>query len=159
MKKDGPTVVVEVDCPVAAPIEVAWEVLTDYDNMTSFLPNLEVSHVEARNGNSLQVHQKGKSGRGPFAIHYDNLREVDLVPMSEIRSRLISGDLKASIFTTRIASDESRIHIVNTGRYIPNMWVPPMLGPSIIEAETKKHFELIRAEILRRSAIRGNGGR
>jgi len=33
------------------------------------------------------------------------------------------------------------------------VWVPPLIGPAVIEAETRKQFEEIRAEILRRSAL------
>jgi hypothetical protein len=32
------------------------------------------------------------------------------------------------------------IHIINNGRYVPKVWVPPVLGPAIIEAETQKQF-------------------
>jgi uncharacterized membrane protein YGL010W len=39
------------------------------------------------------------------------------------------------------------------GRYTPNMWVPPIIGPALITAETQKQFGEIRAEILRRSAM------
>jgi hypothetical protein len=51
----------------------------------------------------LTVRQKGKVTRGPLSFAFDNVREVELVPVAEIRSRLVSGDLKASFFTTRIA--------------------------------------------------------
>jgi hypothetical protein len=32
------------------------------------------------------------------------------------------------------------------------MWVPPFIGPALIEGETRKQFSEIRAEILRRGA-------
>jgi hypothetical protein len=32
------------------------------------------------------------------------------------------------------------------------MWVPPWIGPAVIESETRSQFGEIRAEILRRSA-------
>jgi hypothetical protein len=44
------------------------------------------------------------------------------------------------------------VHILNTGHFVPNVWVPPLIGPSVIAAETRKQFDEIRAEILRRSA-------
>ena len=75
-----------------------------------------------------------------------------MVPHSEIRSRMVSGDFKASSFITRIVIVDGRIHIINQGRYTPNIWVPPFIGPALIEAETRKQFAEIRAEILRRSA-------
>ena len=125
IRKEGPAVVVEVICPVDAPGSIVWEVLTDYDHMAKFLSNLEYSSVEDTAGNVLRVHQKGKASRGPLTLTFDMVREVELVPHSEIRSRLISGDLKASDFVTRIVVTAEGVNIVHSGRYVPKMWVPP----------------------------------
>jgi hypothetical protein len=154
VKKNGPEVAVDVDCPVNASVAVTWEVLTDYDHMSEFLSDLQHSSVQARDGHTLQVFQKGKAERGLLSITFENLREVELVPYQEIRSRLISGDLKASAFTTRVVDDGTLIHIINSGRYTPKIWVPPVIGPTLIEAETRKHFGELRNEILRRHALR-----
>ena len=151
--KDGQNITVDVDCPVDAPWSLVWEVLTDYDHMAEFVSNLEFSGVKHAEGNLLRVHQKGKASRGPLTLTFDNVREIELVPSSEIRSRLISGDMKASDFVTRIAEVAGRVHIVNSGNYTPNMWVPPIIGPVLIEAETQKQFGEIRSEILRRKAL------
>ncbi len=151
--KDGQNITVDVDCPVDAPWSVVWEVLTDYDHMAEFISNLEFSGVKDMAGNMLRVHQKGRASRGPLTLTFDNVREIELVPTREIRSRLISGDMKASDFVTRIVEIAARIHIVNSGHYTPNMWVPPIIGPALIEAETQKQFGEIRSEILRRSAL------
>jgi hypothetical protein len=154
VKKEGPEVVVDVDCPVNASAAVAWEVLTDYDHMSEFLSNVQSSSVQSRDGRMLQVHQKGKASRGLLSISFENLRAVELVPYQEIRSRLISGDMKASAFTTRIVDDGTGVHIINSGRYTPKIWVPPVIGPTLIADETRKHFGELRTEILRRSALR-----
>lgn len=155
VKKEGAEVAVDVDCPVNASVAVAWEVLTDYDHMSEFLSNVQSSSVQARDGHTLRVYQKGKATRGPLSISFENLREVVLVPFQEIRSRLISGDMKASAFTTRVVDDGTAIRIINSGRYTPKIWVPPIIGPTLIEAETRRHFGELRTEILRRDALRG----
>lgn len=153
-KKDGAEVVVEVDCPVRAPVLAVWDVLTDYDNMSRFISNLQYSGIEGRVDNVLKVRQFGKASRGPLTITFDNVREVELRPFTEVRSRLISGDLKASAFTTRLVDVDGLVHIVNSGRYTPKIWVPPVIGPALIEEETRKQFGEIRTEILRRSERR-----
>ena len=153
-KKEGAEVVVEVDCRVRAPVLTVWDVLTDYDNMSRFISNLQYSGIQGRVDNVLKVRQSGKASRGPLTIAFDNVREVELRPFTEVRSRLISGDLKASAFTTRLVEADGLVHIVNSGRYTPKMWVPPVIGPALIEAETRKQFGEIRTEILRRSERR-----
>jgi hypothetical protein len=156
-KKEGAEVVVEVDCPVRAPVLTVWDVLTDYDNMSSFISNLQYSAIQGRVDNVLKVRQSGKATRGPLSITFENVREVELRPYTEVRSRLISGDLKASAFTTRLVDVDGLVHIINSGRYTPKMWVPPLIGPAMIEAETRKQFGEIRTEILRRSERRAAG--
>ena len=152
VQKNGNEIAVRVDCPVKAPLPVVWAVLTDYDHMAQFVSNLQESAVRARDGDTLQVFQKGKASRGLLSFSFENLREIRLVPYREIRSRLISGNLKSSEFTTSVVDNGQEIHIHNSGHFIPNIWVPPLIGPSVIEAETRKQFDELRAEILRRSA-------
>ena len=153
VRKNGPQVAVDVVCPVDAPAPVVWEVLTDYEHMPQFISNIATSEVEDTAGNVLRVRQKGKATRGPLTLTFDIVREIELVPQSEIRSRLISGDFKSSDFVTKIVVTETGVHIVNNGRYTPNVWVPPFIGPAVIEAETQKQYGEIRTEILRRSAM------
>jgi hypothetical protein len=153
VRKEGAGVAIDVDCPVDAPLQIVWEVMTDYPQMPNFISNIQYSAVEETTGNVLRVRQKGKASRGPLTLSYDMTREVELVPQREIRSRLISGDLKSSDFVTRIEPRDGVIHIINNGHYVPKVWVPPVLGPAMIEAETQKQFGEFRTEILRRSAM------
>jgi len=155
VRKEGDAVHVAVDCPVRAPPEVAWDVMTDYDNMSKFISNLTESAVRMRMGNRLQVAQKGKASRGPLSISFQNMREIELVPKTEIRSKMISGDNMPAEFVTRIEERDGVTHVMHAGRYTPSMWVPPGIGPSLIEAETRKQYGEIRAEILKRAGKRG----
>ena len=148
----GADVLVDIDCPVRAPPRIVWNVLTDYDNMARFISNLQTSGIERRTDNVLTVRQTGKVNRGLFSFAFDNVREIELIPPTEIRSRLVSGDFKASAFTTRIVEVDGIVHVMNSGRYTPNLWVPPLLGPALIEGETRRQYGEIRTEIMRRAA-------
>lgn len=161
VEKDGGTIRVNVDCPVRAPAAVAWDVLTDYDNMVKFVTNLTQSSVRMRMGNRAQVFQKGKASRGPLSIAFENLREVEFTPKSEIRSRIVSGEPMPAEFVTRIEERDGQVHVVHTGHYTPSIWVPPGIGPAIIEAETRRQYGEIRSEIERRASAkdaRAGGG-
>lgn len=151
-RKDGATITVEVDCPVNAPRAVVWDVLTDYDHMAKFISNLEVSAVRMRMGDRLQVHQKGKASRGPLTFPFESVREIEFVPQTEIRSKMVSGDTMPASFTTRIETAGNQLHIVHTGTYTPSIWVPPVVGPALIEMETRRQYGEIRDEIVRRAA-------
>src|ERR1700686_4160797 len=100
--------------------------------MARFVTNLEESNVRARDGDTLQVFQKGKATRGLLTFAFENLREIQLVPHQEIRSRLIRGNLKSPEFPPRVVDDGTQVHILNSVRFVPNVWVPPLIGPSMI---------------------------
>ena len=153
VRQVGRQVIVDVALPVDAAASEAWRVLTDYDNMATFISNLEVSKVVDRDGNTLTVMQKGKASRGPLTFSFENVRQIVLTPYSEIRSHLISGDLEASEFMTRLIDHGASVGITNHGEFIPNVWVPPLIGPAMIAAETRKQFAQLRTEILRRKAL------
>ena len=149
--KEGPVINVEVDCPVAAQRAIVWDVLTDYDNMSKFISNLEQSVVRLRAANRLIVYQKGKASRGPLTFPFENVRDIELVPEREIRSRMTSGDAMPAEFTTKVEERSGKLHIVHTGKYTPKTWIPPLVGPMLIEDETRKQYGEIRDEIVRRS--------
>jgi hypothetical protein len=152
VQKHGDWIKVEVDFLVDASPAQAWNVLTDYDHMDQIVSNIAQSRIIKRDGDRLEVAQKGKAGVGPLSINFENVREIVLVPLHEIRSRMISGDMKSSEFTTRITSEGELTRITNKGEYLPAVFVPPVIGPAFIEAETRKQFQELRSEMLRRKA-------
>ncbi len=152
VQRRGDTIVVDVEAPVTAPSKQAWLVLTDYEHMASFISNLKLSVVVSRAANHLEVRQVGEARKGPLTFAFETVRGVDLVPEREIHSQLISGDFKSYEFTTQIVEQGNRTVILNHGEYVPNRWVPPVIGPAMIAAETRKQYAEIRAEIMRRAA-------
>src|ERR1700730_9984805 len=152
VKKNGAIIVVDVEMLVRASPLATWDVLTDYDHMAQFVTNVESSKINDRKGNTLVVAQKSGTAFGLLKFSFDNVREVELVPHSEIRSNLISGDMKASAFTTRIMSDGRGVtRVINHGEFVPTMWVPPVIGTAFLESETRRQFHELRTEIMRRA--------
>ena len=152
VKKNGETIVVDVEMAVRASPLAAWDELTDYDHMAQFVDNVQASRITDRKGNTLVVAQKSATAFGLLKFSFDNVREVELVPHSEIRSKLISGDMKASAFTTRIMSDGGGgARVLNHGEFVPTMWVPPVIGTAFLETQTRKQFHELRNEIIRRT--------
>jgi hypothetical protein len=150
-EKDGENIIIDVEMRVRAPLPLVWDVFTDYDHMTRFVSSVSSSEITSRNGNTLHVAQKSSTQLGLLKFSFDNVRQIELVPHTEIRSRLVSGDMKDSAFTTRLMSDSdatTRVH--NHGVFIPTMWVPPVVGTAFLESQTRKQFFELRKEILRR---------
>ena len=148
--QDG-KVVLDVSASVAAEREQVWAVLTDYEHMAGFVSNLKSSAVIGHDNNALQVEQSGEARAGLLHFAFHSIRSVELVAPQEIRSHLVSGDFKSYEATTRLtAQDGGHTLIAFHGEYVPNRWVPPGIGPSLIKSETGKQYDELIAEIHRR---------
>jgi hypothetical protein len=154
----GEAVFVDVRFAVPVSLQEAWAVLTDYDGMPGFVSNLSSSAVVARSGGTLQVEQTGKADYGPWSFSFDTMREIRLFPYHEIRSRLLHGSLKKLDGVTTLTSEGAGTVVTYHGESIPNMWIPPIAGPTFIAHETEEQFQEMRKEILRRRHGM-NGGR
>lgn len=149
--RQGESFRIEIDMFTAAPPARAWHVLTDFDRMAAFIPNLERSRIVERNGNRLRVEQQGKAWFGPFSISFGSTRDIELQPPHEIRARQISGTARAMTSTMRLIPSgngtrlEYRAELTPDGGYLPQM-----VGPAAIRHETAEQFSAILQEMLRR---------
>ena len=146
----GKTIVVDVRMGVHVDVAQAWAVLTDYAHMARFVSDLKVSEVLAANDNVLLVHQAGETRFGLLRFAYDTVRKIALTPMVEIDSELVRGDFKSYRFSTRLFPSVDGCIVVNHGEYVPDRWVPPVLGPALIEQATRKQYEQLGAEMVSR---------
>lgn len=152
VERHGESVVVDVEAHMPGALRDAWAVFTDYDNMASFIGNLTASKVLERKGNALEVMQSGQTKVAFLTFGFEAIRAVELEPMREIRSSFVSGDFKSYSSTTSFAPTDHGTRIRHHGEYVPRKWLPPLVGPAVIERETKKQYQEFAAEIERRIA-------
>jgi len=157
--RDGDTFAVTVELTVEATPEQVFAVLTDYDHMSRFVSNVLESRVVRREGDRIAVEQKSQLAFGPFHLEFKNVREVEVLPSHEIRSRVTEGDMRGSSFTTTIAVKGTKTEVDNRGTFISNRWIPPLIGNALLEAETRKQFQEFRIEILRRKGAAPGPGK
>jgi len=150
LRRSGDAIEVDVDMRIEATPDEVWAVLTDYDHMASFVSNVIASRVVRHAGDTLEVEQASRLAFGPLELTFENVREATLKRPVEIRTRLLHGDMKDSTFTTRLTAENPGTHVTNHGYFIADRWIPPVIGTSVLAAETRKQFAEFRAEILRR---------
>lgn len=127
----------------AAPAAV-WKVLTDYEAMPEFVPDLQTNRVMSRNGNLAVIEQAGVA-RFLFLS-----RKINLVvqaaeePMSSIDISLVAGDMKVYACRwelTALADGGTRVSY--TGRMVPKFYVPGMLGSNIIRRDIERMMKAV----------------
>ncbi len=141
-----------VDMDVHAPVklETAWEVLTDFEHMASFIGNLNSSEVLERRDNTLRIRQSGKARFGIFSSEFSTEREIVLTPMREIRAHGTGGNLRRMDSLMRIEPEDGGVRLRYHAEVEPDFWLPPLLGPSMVRHETAEQFSAMIREMLRR---------
>jgi len=149
---EGGAVKVDVEFLVRATPEEAWAVMTDFDNASRFIAKLHESRVLSRTPDVLVVSQKGTMGFGPFTVPLESVSEIRLKPYEAIQSRMLSGNMKKYDSDTTIRREADGSRITYRVESIPDVWIPPLIGPAMVEFETRSRFRQLVEEILRRKA-------
>jgi hypothetical protein len=153
VQKNHGMLVVDVNMFVGASPSETWSVLTDYDHMAQFLPNMRSSKVIDKADGKIKLDQIGSVSYGFLSIPYEVVREIELKPDTEILSHAVSGSLKMEFATTRLQADESGARIFYHSESVPDVWVPPGIGPAFVKDEVHAQFEGLRSEIMRRKKL------
>ncbi|MBB5018898.1 carbon monoxide dehydrogenase subunit G [Chitinivorax tropicus] len=131
--------------------EEAWAVLTDFDHMARFVPNVQESTIIEKKGEQLRVHQKGRARYGLLSFGFESVRDIELKPISEIRSKAISGNVKSMNGVTRLSQDgHGSTHITFHSVSVPGVWIPPGVGIAFIKNEISEQFQGMLTEMKRR---------
>lgn len=145
-----------VEATVKAPVsrQTAWEVLVDYDHMTTILSNLTASQVARRNGNTLIVRQEGIARFGLFSYPFQVEREIRLEPMQRILTRNLSGSLKRMESEVRLkpSGNGSPVVIEYRAEFVFGSILAGLFAVSFLNHEVEEQFQSMLAEMKRRDA-------
>lgn len=143
---------VRVDGFVRATPQQIWKVLTDYDAMHIFVPDLTSSKVISRNGNEVIVAQEGKASFLFISKKIHLVLRVTEQPFSRIDIALVSGNMKqyASHWDLLPITREgvfAGTRISYFGKLEPDFFAPSLFGSSMVETSVKKMVEAMIVEI------------
>lgn len=148
----------EVDATgtVQASLPRVWRILTNYERMTEFVPDMESCKVLSRNGNEVIIEQFG------VARFLFMNRTIHLIvrateqPMSSIDIALISGDMKhyESRWELIPVPETGGTRIVYHGKLLPNFYVPGLIGSKMIRSDIERMMGAVLARLDRRDDAR-----
>ena len=154
VEKNGPANVVDASFFVPATPQQAWEVLTDWNNLAGFMTNIKASSIVSQSGNTARVKQTGRAKLWPFSFDIEIEREIELFPFEKMQFRLLGGDFDKMEGELHLVAEPAGTRIVSHTESIPKFWIPPLIGPIMIEREMRDQFREIIEEILRRAAVK-----
>lgn len=144
--------VVVIDARLLAPVPPieAWAVLTDFETMSSFIPNLDASHITARDGERLRVEQRGVARWGPFSRPFTTVRDVELEPMTLVRSRSVGGSLGPVTSQTHFSAVAGGTEVRHHVEWRLDTWLPDFVVEPLLRHEVREQFEAVVGEMVRR---------
>ncbi len=136
--------------PVVA--RVVLDVLTDFEHMAAFVPNLKRSRVIDRAGRIYRVEQDGKAVLGAFTIDFHSLRQIEVLPGGRIVSDSLPGSSSRSHSEMKVLDGGAGwTRLDYTLELEPSAWIPSSLGVGFLRHEMAEQFDAMAREMVRRS--------
>ena len=86
-ERRGDAIDIHATAVLNADTTTAWQVLTDYNRYTEFIPHLRSSRIVSRHGAIVTVEQSGDAALATANTHRDHLRKSLESPPDKLRSR------------------------------------------------------------------------
>lgn len=132
----------------------AWEVITDYNHLGDFVPDMDESRVVSGAGEPTLVRQTGVWNLFGFRVPIRILAQVEERPMYSIRFHSISGNVRVENGEWWIADEGRGVAITYRVECTPDFWVPPILGAILIRRDVRATLDQVAREMLRRHTAR-----
>jgi carbon monoxide dehydrogenase subunit G len=131
----------------------AWRVLTDYERLTEFVPHLQSSVLVSRNGTDAVLEQVGNGGFLLIQQQIHLLLRIREEPHSAIAIHLISGNMQSYDAHWQLSEEGGGTRIGYRARLQPDFFVPPVIGPALIQKNIERMMQAVLKEIERRAGL------
>jgi ribosome-associated toxin RatA of RatAB toxin-antitoxin module len=142
---------------VSASVELAFEVMTDYDRMTDFLPGMLASTVVSRDGNTVIVEQSADEGIFLFKQRIDARLVIVEHPHYRLAISSQAGSFRELDGNYLLTRKKDHTLIEYRARFLPDFHLPPMIGLYAVQRSLERHLGALAGEIERRQASAGAG--
>ena len=153
IERQGEYITVNASALMQVDARIAWEVLSDYDHLAQFIPDMKISRVVSRDGNRVRVEQKGDFGFFFYRQPVEVMLEVVEEPQRRIDARRISGNIRDLETRYELKASDAGVKLDYVGRFIPEFSVPPFFGMAMVRRVIERRFRAMVEEIVRRDAL------
>jgi ribosome-associated toxin RatA of RatAB toxin-antitoxin module len=125
---------------VAAAPDAVWRILTDYDHMAEYVPDLRSARVLSRSGDEATIEQVGVARLLFFRRDIRLVVQAREQPISQIDVSLVDGDMRVYHCTWKLVPipETGGTRVIYSGEMAPKFYVPGMLGASMIRSDVEK---------------------
>jgi ribosome-associated toxin RatA of RatAB toxin-antitoxin module len=154
----GDLITVNASADMQVEARTVWDVITDYERLAEFIPDMSTSHVVQRHGDTLLVEQTGQFRFLMFEQAVDVRMEVVESPHRLVVARAVGGNVKELEGRYAIESlPTGGVRLAYAGRLIPAFPMPPILGNMVVRRILSRQFTALVQEIERRDGLARGG--
>lgn len=151
--RDGDFVTIAASAVMRVDPRVAWAVLSDYDHLADFIPDVKSSRVVSRDGHRLRVEQIGEVGFIFYRQPVTMVLEVHEEPPRRITARGVEGNVKGMESYYELHASGADVRLDYAGRFDPDFPIPPLIGMPVLRKVIERRFRAMVNEIERRDAL------
>jgi carbon monoxide dehydrogenase subunit G len=148
---DGTTYVCDVVMLAPVPRSLAWDVLTDFEHMAQWVPNVRQSKVVQRDDHAVTVEQRGVVKYGLVGFPYATERRIELHLPSTIHSTQTKGSLQRVESLMTLESVAAGTRLTYHLEVVPSRLAGAVLSTGFLEHELAEQFGAIIEEMTRRA--------
>jgi hypothetical protein len=152
IKRVGEGYEVSACASTTATAELTWQVLTDFDHLSDFIPDMRLSRVISAPGEPLRVEQQGiwhaLFFQRPIAVVF----AIELDPLRAITFRAVDGNLRP-MSGHLLVTERPDCRIEYRAQSTPDFWIPPLIGPALMRGQVREQLDGVLSEIRRRQKI------
>lgn len=132
------------------PTSVAWDVLTDFDHMAAWVPNVRESKVLSRESNVVTVEQRGVAKFGIASFPYVSVRQIALDPQRTVSATQIKGSMRRLESVMTLTPDGDGTQLTYHLKMVPSGLAAAVLSQELLKNELAEQFGAIVEEMARR---------
>jgi polyketide cyclase/dehydrase/lipid transport protein len=148
--RDGDVLLIEASADFEGTLAQTWQVLTDYDRLAEFIPNLSASRVIARTRDGITVEQKGEARLLFLSYPIEVQLVITEFPPGKVVSRAVAGNFREMSGVYVLEAQQGRVRLRYSGRMAPDFFVPPLIGTWVLRHNVETTFGALVDEIVRR---------
>ncbi|CAA0839420.1 Polyketide cyclase / dehydrase and lipid transport protein [Striga hermonthica] len=142
---------------IQASLQAVWDLLTDYERLSDFIPGLAVSKLLDKRGNFVRLYQIGEqnlafglkfNAKGTIDCFEKDLETLPSGQKRDIEFKMVEGDFQLfegvwSIEQNDSGLETTLVYIVNVK---PKVWLPVRLVEGRLSKEIRSNLSCIRVE-------------
>jgi hypothetical protein len=136
--RDGDVYSLSISARVLAPLAMVYQSITDFSNLAAINPSIEESQVLASQGvDRLRVRSVIKVCILVFCKRVKQVQDVTLVDSHTVVAVMVpgAGDFRAGSARWVLTAVGAATDLHFAEVFEPDFWVPPVIGPWLIEKE------------------------